>query len=219
MVNQYCYSWDGKNYNNGTFNSAQEALDDAIKESVEHQADEGINPDSVYIAKAMTYQNSFFYPDAEIITEHMACNAYDQGGEHADDYPDFDKDAEAELTKMLHEVLDKWCTKHEISPSFHQVGPAVRYCLATAKPISIEELVKKVVDSNESAYDDHVSATVGGYEFELWKDPDCDNDWYIRVNPEGESYLYDGWWDDSSDKSTEDAVIEAIRGSGIFDND
>lgn len=86
-------------------------------------------------------------------------------------------------------------------------------------PNHIEQKVQKVIDSNESAYDDHVSATVDGYEFELWKDPDCDNDWYIQVNPEAESFLYDGWWDDSSDKSTEDAVREAIRGAGIFDNE
>lgn len=147
MNNQYCYSWDGKNYNNGTFNSAQEALDDAIKESVEHQVDEGINPDSVYIAEAMTYQNSSFYPDAEIITEHMACNADDQGGEHADDYPDFDKDAENELTQMLHEILDKWCDKHDISPSFYQVGPAVKYNLATSNPV--KRLKGKVDDSGK----------------------------------------------------------------------
>lgn len=134
MNNKYCYSWGGEKYNNGTFNSAQEALEDAIKEAVLHQADEGLNPDSVYIAEAMTYQNSSFYPDADIIIEHMACNADDQGGEYAEDYLDFDKDAEIELTKMLHEVLDKWCAKHEISPSFYQVGPSVKYCLATAKP-------------------------------------------------------------------------------------
>lgn len=84
--------------------------------------------------------------------------------------------------------------------------------------MNIEQLVQKVIDNDESAYADHVIATVDGYEFALWKDPDFDNDWYIQVNPEGESYLYDGWWDDSSDKSEKDAVREAIRGAGIFDN-
>lgn len=83
----------------------------------------------------------------------------------------------------------------------------------------MEDLVQKVIDNNVSVYDDHVSSVANGYEFELWKDADCDNDWYIQVNPEGESFLYDGWWNDSSDKSVEEVVIEAIRGAGILDND
>lgn len=135
MPIKYCYSWDGTDYNNGTFDSAQEALDDAIKESQLHQADEGRTPEFVFIAEATNYQNRTFYPDADIIIEHMACNADDRGGEYAGDYPDAGKEAEAELTQMLHEVLDKWCSKHEISPSFFQVGHEVKYCLATAKPV------------------------------------------------------------------------------------
>lgn len=137
MGNKYCYSWDGKKYDNGTFDNAQAALDEAIKESFVHQAEDGKKTDYVYIAEAMTYQNSSFYPDADLIIEHMALEAHDKGGDYAIDYPDFDKNAKSELNQMLHKVLDKWCAKHNISPSFYQVGDshAVKYCLTTAKPI------------------------------------------------------------------------------------
>lgn len=82
-----------------------------------------------------------------------------------------------------------------------------------------ENLVKKVIDSNESVYEDHLIATVDGYDFAMQKDPDNDGDWYIQVNPEGEGFLYDGWWNDSGDKSLEEAVREAIQGSGVLGGD
>ncbi|HHC7311894.1 TPA: hypothetical protein ACN30N_004824 [Vibrio campbellii] len=80
--------------------------------------------------------------------------------------------------------------------------------------VSIEGLAQKVIDNNESAYDEKLSAVVDGYEFNIEKDPEED-DWYIQVNQEGEGFLYDGWWSNSEDKSLKDAVIEAIKGSCI----
>ncbi|EGR0763346.1 hypothetical protein ETS23_06395 [Vibrio parahaemolyticus] len=80
----------------------------------------------------------------------------------------------------------------------------------------LDELVNKVIDSNESKFadDDQLIATVDGYEFEIYRDDN--EDWYIQVNPEGEGKLYDGWWSDSCDKTLEEAVREAIVGACIL---
>ncbi len=82
--------------------------------------------------------------------------------------------------------------------------------MSIPKAIKVEEILK----NNQAAHDDQLLSNVGGYEFSLIKDEECDC-WYIRVCPEGESYLYDGWWSDSEDKSLEEAVIEALHGSEL----
>ncbi len=42
-------------------------------------------------------------------------------------------------------------------------------------------------------------------------------DWYIIVTAPCGMHDYDGWWQDSADKSIEDALAEAVRGSCLFD--
>lgn len=76
--------------------------------------------------------------------------------------------------------------------------------------------VKEVIENNIAAYDDQLLSNVGGYVFSLIKDDgDACWDWYIKVNPEGEGFLYDGWWHESSDKTLEEAISEALRGAEI----
>lgn len=57
-----------------------------------------------------------------------------------------------------------------------------------------------------------------GFDFEIERD-DADEDWYIRVSPTDDSYLYDGWWRDSADKSLREAVAEALVGSGVAEQE
>lgn len=74
--------------------------------------------------------------------------------------------------------------------------------------------VKDVIENNQAAYDEQLISYVGGYEFALIKDEDfgC---WYIQVRLDGEGYLYDGYWDESENKTLEDAVKEAFHGAEI----
>lgn len=74
--------------------------------------------------------------------------------------------------------------------------------------------VKEVIENNIAAYDDQLLSNVDGHIFSLAKDEECEC-WYIQVNPEGESFLYDGWWDESENKSIEEVVAEAIYGSEL----
>ena len=79
-----------------------------------------------------------------------------------------------------------------------------------------KELVKKIIGSSDSICDGLLNVSFSGYEFCVERDPEHDNDWYIQVNPEGEGFLYDGWWPDSRNKSLEEALLEAIDGAGVF---
>ncbi len=42
-------------------------------------------------------------------------------------------------------------------------------------------------------------------------------DWYIQVRPCDGGFLYDGWWNDSHQKSLRQAVFEAVRGACLTD--
>ncbi len=76
--------------------------------------------------------------------------------------------------------------------------------------------IKQVIENNESGDSQHIISTVNGYDFELYRDESADGDWYIQVSPTGECFLYDGWWNDSSDKTVEEAIAEACAGAGIM---
>jgi hypothetical protein len=39
--------------------------------------------------------------------------------------------------------------------------------------------------------------------------------WYITVILESGSYLYDGWWADSADRSMDEAIEEAKQGAWL----
>lgn len=80
----------------------------------------------------------------------------------------------------------------------------------------LENLVIRVIECCETKGDYALWGECDGYEFELEKDVDCENNWYIQVRPIEQSLLYDGWWKNSSDMSLRDAVREAINGAGIL---
>lgn len=125
--NAWCYSFDGESFTSGAFTSADNALQDAIKE-----ADESAK---VYLAPCETYDNSRFFPDADELINYMGNQADDVGGEFANDYPDVSEEAENELTEKLHALLNEWCDKHGVAPSFYGVRTAELYDLKTLKPV------------------------------------------------------------------------------------
>ena len=125
----WCFSLNGEDYSHGTYSSTKAALEAAQKAA----ADDGGSVQLLYIAKAETQSNHSFFPDGSDIIEHMADQADSVGGDWANDYPDVSSEAEQELTKELHELLEKWCKKHDVSPSFYLVSDPVVYHAATLK--------------------------------------------------------------------------------------
>lgn len=121
---EYCYSWNGEDFNSGLFKSAEEALAEAAEEN-----DNG-HP-LVHVGKASRPSNSRFFPDASDLIEHMGNQAADCGGEYAADYPDVSADAIADLDKQLESLLSAWCDKHGVGPSFYQIDEVKEYPLPT----------------------------------------------------------------------------------------
>lgn len=60
-----------------------------------------------------------------------------------------------------------------------------------------------------------ISFTFRGHEFQLERDAYFNYDWYIQVNLIEHGHTYDGWWNDSGDKSMREAILEACKGSQI----
>jgi hypothetical protein len=128
----WCYSLDNKDYSSGTFESVQAALTAGQKE-VKDKITDGEKVDFIYVAKAEQQHNYSFFPDGGDIIEHMADQADTVGGDYVNNYPDVSDEAENELTTELHALLEKWCEKHGVSPSFYQVSEPVIYDAATLK--------------------------------------------------------------------------------------
>jgi hypothetical protein len=51
-----------------------------------------------------------------------------------------------------------------------------------------------------------------GCEISITRDSHFE-DWYIQVTHRDGCYIYDGWWKDSSHRTLDDAIKEAIDGS------
>ena len=126
--NGWCFSFDNCSFNSGVFKTQAIALDEAQREGERRSKEGGHNP-FVYLAKADLAANERFYPDADVLIEHMACQADDVGGDYVDNYPDCNIDAKNELTSELYSLLNRWCIKHGISPSFYEVGESTKYSL------------------------------------------------------------------------------------------
>ena len=126
----WCYSLDNSDFSSGIFSDKDVALADAKKEGLARNSD-GESLDTIYLSKADLANNEQFFPDADLIIEHMALQAEDVGGEHVDNYPDVSKEAEDELTKELEALLSKWCEKHEVAPTFYTVSKSQPYDLRT----------------------------------------------------------------------------------------
>lgn len=85
--------------------------------------------------------------------------------------------------------------------------------------ISIEDLADKIIANNTSSEDLVLLSQVDGYEYRISREEGDFEDWYIQVNPVDECFLYDGWWSGSDEKTLREAVIEAIDGAGILEED
>jgi hypothetical protein len=131
---QWCYSFDNTDFTSGTFEDKTKALQDAQEEGLA-RIKEGEELEKIYLATAELPNNKQFFPDASMITEHMALQAEDVGGEHANEYPNTSKEAEEELTEQLEALLTKWCDRHEVTPTFYTVSNSEQYSLQTLEKI------------------------------------------------------------------------------------
>lgn len=117
-MGKFTWSVDGEDWRAGMFDS----FDDAVADAIDNAEDDDWNPaESVHIGECSEHANSRFYPDGDDIINHMQCAADDVGGEHACDYPDVDREAIDDLTNMLEKMLDEWCAKYGVEPSFYEV--------------------------------------------------------------------------------------------------
>lgn len=130
----WCYSLNGEDYTSGTFDSVEATLAAGQKEAKAQIAD-GEKVDVIYVAKAEQQHNYSFFPDGSDIIEHMADQADSIAGDYSNNYPDVSDEAETELTTELHALLEKWCEKYGVSPSFYQVSEPVIYDADTLKTI------------------------------------------------------------------------------------
>lgn len=136
MSQQWCYSFNDTDFSSGVFGSKEAALEEAKLEAIELNNEEGESKKRfIYLAKCKPAMNSHMFPDADIIIDHMTSQADDIGGVHSDDYPDVSKEQEEELTDKLHELLSKWCEKHNIQPSFYTVLESKKYDLETLQVV------------------------------------------------------------------------------------
>lgn len=124
---EYSWSWDNSDFSNGTFDSIEDAVNDAI-----NSADDGDDGwrDIVYVAEVDRVFNDAFYPSASWVIEHMQEMAWSDFGDLADDYAEAPLPARQELDLMITEVLDAWCKKHNIEPSFYRIRNPKVHCIA-----------------------------------------------------------------------------------------
>ncbi|MGF1884216.1 hypothetical protein [Vibrio splendidus] len=127
MKKQFTYSTDNEHFNGGSFDSHEDAKLEAL--ATEHKP----GTTFVCVGEVAPHDNATFYPDAELIIEHMYEQARDVGGEYAEDYPDVSKEDEKLLTQMMKETLDKWCEIAQVSPSFFGVKNIKKYSVETGK--------------------------------------------------------------------------------------
>lgn len=127
MKKQFTYSTNGEDFNGGSFDSHKEAMKEALATFDESDTD------FVYVGETVPHDNTRFYPDADLIIEHMALQADDVAGDYADGYPDASKEDEELLTKMMKDMLDEWCKKAQVSPSFYSVVNIKKYSVKTGK--------------------------------------------------------------------------------------
>ncbi|PSW29155.1 hypothetical protein C9J21_19915 [Photobacterium phosphoreum] len=137
MAKSWCYSFDNEQFRSGTFATRKAALQDAQKEGLAINKEKYNNKiEWIYISECKPAVNKDMYPDADIIIEHMECQAEDIGGEYTNEYPDVTTEQKDELTDQLHELLDRWSNKHNITPTFYTVFKSNKYDLKTLKSMS-----------------------------------------------------------------------------------
>ncbi|BAK75776.1 hypothetical protein NH8B_0944 [Pseudogulbenkiania sp. NH8B] len=119
---EYCWSNNGEEYH-GSFTSIDEALDDYLNT---YDVDDAAH---VHIGEAKHYAPGSPVSLADDVLEQMNCQAADEAGEHADDWPHLPYDKLNELGQMIQDFV--W--QHD-APTFYTVENTVLYDVSTRQP-------------------------------------------------------------------------------------
>ncbi|WPC72964.1 hypothetical protein [Vibrio porteresiae] len=146
MTKQWCYSFDDKNFANGTYDTKKACLEAARKDGHTKRQVGMSDVKHAYLAQCETPPNERMFPDADFILEYMADQAGLMAWGAENDYPDVTQQQEDDLTIQLHELLSNWCKKYGVSPSFFMVYKSIKYDLSSLKPIMTNKGAKKNED-------------------------------------------------------------------------
>ena len=86
--------------------------------------------------------------DADDIIEQLACRAYDDCGEVAEDYPEVSKEAKAELESLLEAWVRKHCT-----PTFYMIKDVQEYVITAEDLAQMDTSTGPTTVSLESPHD------------------------------------------------------------------
>lgn len=115
MVDKWGFSESEENW------SSVEFCFDTKEEAVAAGNKEVSAGESFYVGRKNQPCASEFFPDADLIIEHMACQAGDAGGELAEDYPDVSKQQREALDAKLSACLSEWIKECGLEPTFFTI--------------------------------------------------------------------------------------------------
>ena len=108
------------------YDTAAEALEDARNE-IEYMIESRkkgykvVLPERVFIGECELYRPSLLSCGYDVI-EAVQTDAYDEGGEYAENYlDDVTKEQREELEEQLDVVFNAWLEKHDLYPNFYTI--------------------------------------------------------------------------------------------------
>lgn len=116
---------DGENYS-AMYDTAAEALEDARNE-IEYMIESRkkgykvVLPERVFVGECELYRPSLLSCGYDVI-EAVQADAYDEGGEYAENYlDDVTKEQREELEEQLDVVFNAWLEKYDLYPNFYTI--------------------------------------------------------------------------------------------------
>lgn len=124
---EYTFSYNSEDYNNGTFPTVEEALDEAKERWFDcHDASDSVDGRvDVYIGEAEYYTDGIF---VDYIIEQQQQDAYSEMGEYAEDYlEDITKEEKAILQERLDKVWNEFKKEFNHEARFYNVVNEKKY--------------------------------------------------------------------------------------------
>lgn len=127
MNKEYTFSYNGEDYNNGTFPTVEEALDEAKECWFDcHDASDSVDGRvDVYIGEAEYYTDGLF---VDYIIEQQQEEAYNECGEWAETYlDDITKEEKDILEERLNKVWNEFKKEFNHEATFYTVANEKKY--------------------------------------------------------------------------------------------
>lgn len=118
-MKKYCYSLGDTEYYEGSFDTREEALAEAIKDNA--RLPKGHQVSIVYTAEEVP-KTILDYFDAEELIQNMQEKADEDVSESADGwFPQYPLCLKQEVLDDLNKAISDWATKHKLQPDFYGV--------------------------------------------------------------------------------------------------